>query len=74
MFWQVWVETADVPGTVRARIDRGEAQSWQFHESHGKEELLEAAKNSAISMAQELLAAKLEEARMRLTQLESAEG
>ncbi|TPE47325.1 hypothetical protein [Amaricoccus solimangrovi] len=74
VFWQVWVESGDAPGSVHARVDRGEAQVWQFHESHAKEELLAAAKDSAIALAKEQLAAQLDAARERLSALESADA
>lgn len=72
IFWQVWVEPGDAPGVVHARIDRGEAQVWEFPAGHDKEALLHAARESALALAKELRATKLEEARDALGELEAA--
>jgi hypothetical protein len=74
VFWQVGVEPGDAPGTVHARIDRGEPQVWQFPADHGRETLLDAAKDSAIAFAQDHRSEKLEVARERLTRLEGADA
>ena len=59
VFWQVWVETADPAGTVRARIDRGAAEKLQLEASLPLDKLLDTAKDQAIAKAQDLRAAQL---------------
>lgn len=72
IFWQVWVEPGDAPGTVHARIDRAEAQIWQFPTSHDVGTLLDEARQSALVLAGDLRVAKLDAARERLAELEAA--
>lgn len=69
IFWQVWVEPRDTSGTVHARIDQGEAESWQFDAALSKEQILDAAKDRIVEQARTLRANRLKSAEAELAGL-----
>ena len=72
VFWQVWVDVRDKAGTVHARIDQGETETWKFDAALSKEAVLDQAKDRLIAEIQSSRAARLTEARTRLSALEAA--
>lgn len=63
IFWQVWSDVRDPAGTVHARIEQGEAETWQLDPSLSKEALLDQAKDRLIAQVQQGRAARLETAK-----------
>lgn len=72
IFWQVWADVRDDAGTVHARANRGEAETWQMDPELSREALLAEAKDRLVAEIQARREARLEEARARLAMLEAA--
>lgn len=71
-FWQVWVDVRDAAGTVHARVDQADAETWQFDASLSKAEILDQAKDRIVANVQAGRATHLNKAEADLKVLADA--